>query len=426
MLRQALGGRGRFFCCAFGGFWQNRSPYRVGESVASCACRANVGYVTQRVRSISQRLEHKLLQRIDQVPPAEWNALAGTHPFVRHEFLDALEDGGAVSDYSGWTPRHLWVTDADAVVAALPLYEKTHSYGEFVFDWAWAEAAERAGISYYPKWLVASPLTPVTGPRLLGPDREALPGLLTDLSRAQGISSVHVNFVTDADARLLRHAGWLERSDWQYHWYNRDYETFDDFLAQLSHKKRKNIRQERRRLGEAGWTFERIAGAEATEWHWLFMHGLYRSTFERKGNWPLLTQGIFRRLGQQLASQVLLVLAKKDDHYRAGAYLMHDGHTLYGRYWGAMEAAPGLHFETCYYQGIEHCIEQRLKVFNPGAQGTHKIARGFEPQETRSFHLIHHSGLREAVARSLKVERHAQEQRGEALRDHSPFRKEQQ
>ncbi len=330
---------------------------------------------------------------------------------------------------SGWTPCHLLAEQDGQLVGAVPLYEKTHSYGEFVFDWAWADAAQGGGLPYYPKLLSASPLTPVSGPRLMAPGQPAVQKLLAEkllqTCHDRQLSSVHINFVQDREAQVLRDAGYLERMDWQYHWQNPGYTDFDQFLGALSHKKRKNIRQERRRLRDQGWSFECVTGDQADEWHWLFIHGLYRITFERKGNWPLLTQQIFRQLGESFGQQVVLVLAQRDGKYRAGAWLIHDNHTLYGRYWGCFEEASGLHFETCYYQGIEFCIQRGLKVFNPGAQGLHKVARGFEPVKTRSFHELTHPALRDAVSRSLDLERLHQEQRGREIAEHSAFRQDQ-
>ncbi|MEM9181883.1 MAG: GNAT family N-acetyltransferase [Pseudomonadota bacterium] len=369
------------------------------------------------------------LSAISEIPADAWNRLAGVNPFVRHEYLAALENGGAVDAESGWSPCHLVAERGDQLEGAVPLYLKTHSYGEFVFDWAWADAAQRAGLPYYPKLLSGSPLTPVSGPRLLAEPgsqaHAALPAALREICQLQGLSSVHVNFVEPQDAKVLRKAGFLERCDWQYHWKNNDYADFDAFLAALTHKKRKNIRQERRKLANAGWTFERVTGDQAEDWHWRFINSLYRETFHRKGNWPLLTEDIFRQLGRDFGAQVLLVIGRLDGVHQAGAWLIHDHHTLYGRYWGCFSESPGLHFETCYYQGIEFCIEQELAVFNPGAQGLHKVARGFEPVQTLSFHELTHPGLRDAVERSLKVEKIHQDQRGAAIAEHSAFRQDQ-
>ena len=226
----------------------------------------------------------------------------------------------------------------------------------------------------------------------------------------------------ERDADTLRNAGFLERTDWQYHWRNRGYDSFDDFLAEMTSKKRKNIRQERNRLRRDGWAFERVNGADAGEWHWLFMHGLYRNTFEKKGNWALLTQSIFREWGRSLGSRITLVLARRGDKYRAGSFLIQSDSTLYGRYWGTFEDATGLHFETCYYQGLEHAIETGLDRFDPGAQGTHKIARGFEPVVTRSFHWLEDESMRAAVAASLERERLVQRMRGQELERRKPFK----
>lgn len=370
-------------------------------------------------------MQARLLEGIGEIAAADWDALSGGgNPFITHAFLSALESHGCIAAYSGWYPRHLALYQRERLVGAVPLYLKSHSYGEFVFDFAWSRRYEDRGLDYYPKLLAAVPLTPVVGPRLLANDdqvRSALAAMLIDLTEQNQFSSVHVNFVAETDAAALRSAGFLERHDWQYHWRNRGYRDFDDFLDRFTSKQRKNIRRERRALARQGWAFERLSGDAAGEWHWLFMHGLYKNTFERKGNWPLLTQGVFREWGRALGDRITLVLARRGDKYLAGAFLMESGDTLYGRYWGRHQAEPGLHFETCYYQGLEHAIERSLARFDPGAQGSHKIARGFEPVRTLSFHYLRDQEMRRRIGRELAAEQARIAAEGELLRARLPF-----
>ncbi len=373
-------------------------------------------------------MQARLVESIGEIAAADWDALSGgDNPFVTHAFLSSLESHGCIAAYSGWYPRHLALYQGERLVGAVPMYLKSHSYGEFVFDFAWSRLHESHGLDYYPKLLVAVPLTPVVGPRLLASDdeiRAALAGMLIGLTENNEFSSVHVNFVTDADAGALRAAGFLERHDWQYHWRNRGYRDFDDFLDRFTSKQRKNIRRERRALARQGWEFERIGGREAGEWHWLFMHGLYKNTFERKGNWPLLTQGVFREWGRSLSDRITLVLARRGDKCLAGAFLMESGDTLYGRYWGRHQDSPGLHFETCYYQGLEHAIARSLARFDPGAQGSHKITRGFEPVRTTSFHYLRDSEMRRRIGQELAAEQTRIAAEGELLRARLPFHQE--
>lgn len=367
--------------------------------------------------------------KIADIPRAEWDALHdGANPFIRHAFLHTLEDRGAAAPDNGWTPHHLAIRQQGRVVAAAPLYRKSNSWGEFVFDWSWAHAYERAGRRYYPKLVVGVPFTPVTGPRLLvgddgGGDRrgQLVRALGSELERLAD-STLHVNFVTDADAAALEGAGLLARQDVQFHWRNRGYRDFEDFLSALSHKRRKNMRRERRRVAEFGVEFDLVTGEHAEPFHWDAMHGFYADTFMRHLNQPVLSRECLEELGRRLGGAVVMVLARRGGKYLAGAFFLRGTDTLYGRYWGCTEDLPDLHFETCYYQGIDFCIEEGLERFEPGAQGEHKLLRGFEPVLTRSFHQVRDPLFRDAIARALDEERRLVAQHRELLAPHAAIK----
>lgn len=372
------------------------------------------------------------LDGIGKLAAADWNALlVDTHPFVRHEFLYALEASGSLRADLGWRAQHLLLWHGDRLVGAAPCYIKSNSHGEFVFDWNWAEAWERAGGHYYPKLLCAVPYSPVSGPRLLvgaDADRDAIQNRLiaamTERCLERGWSGAHVNF-HDADGDRLAEfdrLGWLSRFDWQFHWHNRGYRDFDDFLAALSAKKRKNIRQERARLQTPQWQIQRLCGAAIDADTLDDIYRFYAYTFQLKGNVPALTREFFDRLLQTLPQSVLAVVASRDGERIGAAFCLQSDATLYGRYWGCSEDVPGLHFECCYYQGIEHCIEAGLQCFEPGAQGEHKIARGFLPTRTRSRHFLSNAGFRRAIADYLDEEARQQTLHGQLLMQHSPYR----
>jgi predicted N-acyltransferase len=320
---------------------------------------------------------------------------------LQHAFLHALETCGCVGPGTGWAAHHLGLWQGEQLLAAQPLYIKSHSYGEYVFDWAWAEAWERAGGRYYPKLLCAIPFTPVTGQRLLA-GSDALRGLLLDTLldyfSGSGLSSLHCLFPTADDAGLMRTRGGLERSGFQYHWENPGYASFEAFLATLTRDKRKKIRQERRRVADAGVDFRQLRGTDITPPDWAFFHQCYTDTYRRHHSQPYLNLAFFLRLGEVLAGHCLLVIAEHDGHPVASALNIISGDTLYGRYWGALAELPGLHFETCYYQGMEYCIHAGLRRFEGGAQGEHKLARGFMPVPTRSYHWLADARLHDAVA----------------------------
>ena len=355
-----------------------------------------------------------------------WNrANRGGGPFADHRFLGALEASGCLGPGTGWSPCPLVDERADAF-AALPAYLKSHSRGEFVFDWAWARASEGAGIPWYPKLLVASPFTPVTGTRLLGAEAhpELAAGLIGRIERTveqRGYSSAAINFCDPVDARLLQDAGWLARRDWQFHWTNPGYRDFDDFLDSLKRKPRKNIRRERRLAREAGWSFDWLDGGRLDADTLEFIYQCYRATFLRYGNWPALNAAFFRRVAADFADRFLVCVAKRHGRPQASAVFWRDGTRLYGRYWGSLAETRDAHFEACYYQGIEYCIREGLQAFEPGAQGEYKIRRGFLPVATRSFHYIRHPGLKAGIRRWLKMEARALDDYRRLLDEMNPF-----
>nr|WP_282452714.1 GNAT family N-acetyltransferase [Lysobacter sp. CAU 1642] len=348
--------------------------------------------------------------------------LGSPSAFLDWPLLQAMERSGCLQPRHGWRPAHLLLEENGGLRAAAPCYLKGNSHGEFVFDHGWAQAYERVGLSYYPKLLVAVPYSPVTGPRLLdGGDPEMRRALL-DALRMQvdrmGLSSAHINFHREP----IDDPHWLPRFDWQFHWRNPGWQGFDDFLAALTSKKRKNILQERRQVARVGIHIERLTGPAIDAASMQAMHGFYLDTFDRKGNFPALTPAFFDQLQSQLPERVMLALAYREGRCIAGAMFLFDADTLYGRYWGCHEDWPGLHFELCYYQGIEFCLERGIGLFEPGAQGEHKLARGFLPVQTRSAHYLRDPRFRAAVAESLAQEAHWQHAYREDLMRHSPYR----
>jgi predicted N-acyltransferase len=361
-----------------------------------------------------------------EIPAAQWDALHdGRNPFVMHAFLAGLEQHGCLRPSWGWTPLHASLWEGNHLVAAAPGYLKGNSHGEFVFDHLWAAAVERAGRDYYPKWLLAIPYTPVTGPRLLAPDdatRAMLCAAIAEQTKRFKLSSLHVNFLTEAENASCT-ADWLERNDVQFHWRNHaGWKTLDDFLAALQSKKRKNIRRERKLVRDAGVNFRVVHGDEASAEDLSDMHALYLRTFAGKGNSPALTLAFFRHLATEMPHSLVLILARRDGKTIAGALCLRGRDALYGRYWGCFEELPGLHFETCYYQGIDYCLREGLRVFEPGAQGEHKIARGFLPVTMRSRHHFTEPGLDKAFSRWCVEERAAIERYRTAILAHSPYR----
>jgi predicted N-acyltransferase len=371
-------------------------------------------------------LQLRILDSLEAIDPSRWNALAGGNPTLAHAFLSSLHESGCASGESGWTPQYLAAFHGERLAGAVPLYVKAHSYGEYVFDWAWADAHERHGVPYYPKLLAAVPFTPATGARLLAEDhfaRAALASGLVELARQSNVSSLHVLFPADTDAAALREAGLLERTGVQFHWRNPGYADFEAFLSAFSHDKRKKIRQERKRVAAAGVTLHRLTGREATEADWDFFTRCYRRTYRAHRSTPYLTREFFGMLAERMPDHVLLVVARREGKPVAAALDLFGPHALYGRYWGAMEEIPGLHFEACYYQAIEFCIERKIPLFEGGAQGEHKHARGFMPEVTRSFHWLAHPAFARAIDDYLGREgQHIAEYVNE-LDERSPFRK---
>ncbi|GAB3093638.1 GNAT family N-acetyltransferase [Lysobacter terrae] len=366
----------------------------------------------------------RIFDSLQKIPAAAWDALHdGTHPFVSHAFLSGLETHDCLREEWGWTPRHLTLWDGDRLVAAAPGYLKTNSHGEFVFDHAWAHAYARYGHDYFPKWLCAVPYSPVTGPRLLGASehRGALLAAMAALCESEDYSSAHINFHSEEEAAFG--ADWLARTDVQYHWSNRaGWRDFDEFLSAFDHKHRKNIRQERAKVARAGIGFRWVHGDEACEADLATMHGLYRQTFAEYGNHPALTLDFFRHLARTLPRSLLLILAEYEGKLVAGALCLRGGDTLYGRYWGGVGQRPGLHFETCYYQGIEYCLREGLTRFEPGAQGEHKLARGFLPSRVHSHHWIADEAFRAALRDWCAEETVAVRRYATQLSAHSPFK----
>ena len=376
-------------------------------------------------------MELKIITSIDSLPAEQWNAVAGTsHPFLRFEFLAALERNGCTGEQYGWLPRHLVAFDDDRqLVGAVPLYLKDNSYGEFVFDHAWADAYQRAGLPYYPKSVVAVPYTPATGPRILISDtanREAvatqLIQLAQDWSQSENLSSLHWLFTNKEDTRRLKDAGFLLRLGCQFHWHNESYRDFDDYLSGFNSRKRKKIRRERRYVQEANIDIQIVHGHEATDSELKIMHDFYRTTFENKWGQPTLSLAFFQEIAVSMGEQLVFIIARNNQRIVAGAICLRSDDALYGRHWGCCEDYHSLHFETCYYQGIEYCIAQGLKLFEPGAQGEHKISRGFLPTPTWSAHWIRHAGFRDIIARYLDQETDAMREYMAELSGHSPFR----
>ncbi len=363
---------------------------------------------------------------LTEIRAADWDALHdGRNPFVAHAFLAGLETTGCLRPDWGWTPCHIGLWDGDALTAAVPGYLKGNSHGEFVFDHAWAHAYAQHGLDYYPKWLGAVPYSPVTGPRLLAREddgRRRLLAAIEDFAGGNGLSSAHVNF-HDEDEESAFPDGWLLREDLQYHWRNEaGWRDFDGFLAAMDHKHRKNIRQERRKVREAGIEVRIVHGDEASEADLAAMHGFYLQTFAEYGNSPSLTLDFLRHLARAMPRQLVLLLARRDGRDIAGALCLRGGDTLYGRYWGATEQHPGLHFEVCYYQGLDYCLREGLARFEPGAQGRHKIARGFLPTQVRSRHWIADPRFARAIGEWCAQEQRQVHRLQRELLAHSPFR----
>jgi len=388
-------------------------------------------------------LKAAVIDRIAEVDAHDWDALDRSgHPFLKHAFLDALEATGCVGVDSGWIPAHLVIRDSRSgqLVAAVPQYLKTHSWGEFVFDWSWAQSYQRSGLEYYPKQLSAIPFTPVTGPRFLVTTglqadgtgvgdvsqhelRDQLAALLLESARHASASGAHVNFTLDEDQAALERAGFMRRHDCRFLWHNRGFATFDDFLATFRADKRKKAKRERRKVEESGIVFRTLAGEDIDPGLWQTIFGFSERTFLRHGNGHYLNVEFLLRVSAALPGSVVVKVAERAGAPVAATIFFAGGGWLYGRYWGSATQEDSLHFEACYYQGIEHCIDHGLQFFDPGTQGEHKLARGFEPTRTTSAHWLEHAGFRAAVARYLEREREAVDDYIAAARRHLPFQR---
>lgn len=367
-----------------------------------------------------------------------WNLCANPegasdpHPFTRYEFFEAVEQSGSATARTGWRPCHLVIESGGEIRGLMPLYLKSHSQGEYVFDWGWADAFERAGGEYYPKLQASVPFTPVTGKRLLisrrvACDAEQIQRVLLSAGASAvsqlGASSLHITFLTEEEWRAAGASGFLRRTDQQFHWQNHGYASFEDFLSELSSSKRKTLRKERAAVFAEGVEFEWLSGRDITEAHWDRFFAFYMDTGSRKWGRPYLTREFFSRVGESMGEQIVLILAKRAGRYIAGALNFSGEGVLFGRNWGAAEFIPFLHFETCYYQAIEYAIAHGLKRVEAGAQGEHKLLRGYMPVPTYSAHYIAHTGLRRAVAEYLEAEREAVAENMEVLAEHGPYRR---
>ncbi|MEM7054068.1 MAG: GNAT family N-acetyltransferase [Pseudomonadota bacterium] len=352
------------------------------------------------------------------IEAARWNTLnRGNNPFVDHRFLASLEQSGCLTPDSGWLSQPIDLEHSDGFA---PAYLKHHSHGEFVFDWAWVDAAQRSGLPWYPKLLVGAPYSPITGPRLLGDGAQTFKAINALIDEHQ-LMAASINFCDETDRALLLESDWLERHDWQFHWQNPGYRDFDDFLDQLKRKPRKNIRRERRLAQAAGWSYRWLDGNELDDEQIAFVHRCYQTTFVLYGNLPALNQAFFEQAACKFGSQFLVCIASQHDQDLACGVFWRNQTHLYGRYWGALCETRDVHFETCYYQGIDYAIREGLRVFEPGAQGTHKIRRGFMPVKTWSYHRIRHPGLREGIRRWLQMEKQALANYREELQALVPF-----
>src|SRR5437762_9746826 len=361
-------------------------------------------------RSRMARTSLRIVDSLSAIPASAWDALVGDRPLLSHAFLHALHESGCAAPETGWTPRYLTAWHGALLVGAMPLYVKTHSYGEYVFDWAWADAYRRHGRHYYPKLVSAVPLTPATGPRLIAADAatrgELLAGALSLVAEGH-LSSLHILFPQPDEASACAAAGMDLRDSLQFHWTNPGYRDFADFLSTMNHAKRKRINQERRKLEASGVTFRRLPGREIADRDWAFFFRCYTTTYRRHHSTPYLSLTFFERLGATLPDNVLLVVGERDGRPVCSALDVFSRDTLWGRYWGTTEFISGLHFEACYYQAIEFCIERSIGHFEGGAQGVHKLARGLLPVTTSSAHAIAEPDLARATARFTADERAA-------------------
>jgi uncharacterized protein len=362
---------------------------------------------------------------ITQVDASQWDRLAVGMPLLSHAFLVALEQSGSVGQGTGWGPCIMTITQQNQLIGAIPLYIKSHSYGEYVFDWAWADAYEQNGLAYYPKLLAAIPFSPITSSRLLAQDNETKRQLIDALKSVMikhKLSSAHVLFPDEVDASLFEQAGWMKRTGVQFRWENDCYQTFEDFLQTLSHNKRKKIHQERKKVAEAGVTCRFVKGIEATDEDWDFFYQCYCMTYHEHHSTPYLTHAFFREISQSMPQHILLIMAEIDEEKVASTLSFYSEDTLYGRYWGAKKFVSGLHFELCYYQAQQFCIDAKIKYFEGGAQGEHKLARGFKPRPTCSYHQIAHPDFEVAIKDFLARESNGIATYTTELEERAPFK----
>ncbi|HEU4621845.1 MAG TPA: GNAT family N-acetyltransferase [Burkholderiaceae bacterium] len=384
----------------------------------------------EKLKSTAADYRIEQINDLSTVKAHEWDALVRDacgrlHPALRHSFLDGLHRTGCASPDTGWEPRYLLAWHHDALMGAVPLYRKHHSYGEYVFDWSWAEAHHKHGLNYYPKLLAAIPFTPVSAPKLLArdePTRRVLGAVLDEVLRESKASSLHALFVSDEERALLENAGYMHRRNVQFHWQNAGYASFDEFLAQLDGPKRRKIRAERRKVRDASVTLRTVLGSQAHATDWDFFTRCYERTYREHHSMPYLNRAFFGYIGATMGEQVLLVIAERAGKPIAATLSLFDETTLYGRYWGAIEHIPCLHFEACYYAPIEFCIARGIQVFEGGAQGEHKLARGFTPAEMTSMHRVAHPMFAEAIERFLRYESVGVDGYLDELNDRNPYR----
>lgn len=371
-------------------------------------------------------IELEIVDSFSRIDASAWNALTDGSPVLDHALFATLEETGCVGAGTGWQPYPVVAKTESRLIGAMPLFLKSHSYGEYVFDWAWADVFERCGISYYPKLLVAIPFTPVTGPRLLShrPEvRALLAQLLAQQMERHAISSAHVLFPDEASAQALSTAGWFARNGVQFRWENEGFADFDDFLRRLSHDKRKKIRQERKKIAAFGISCRKLQGSEIKPQDWDFFFRCYQNTYYEHHSIPYLNRDFFHLLAERLPDNIFLVIAERDGRPIGAAFNLYGNDTLYGRYWGAMQYIPGLHFELCYYQAQEFCIERGLRYFEGGAQGEHKLARGFRPRITCSYHRIAQPELDIAIRDHVEREARGVGLYHDELEERAPFRR---
>ena len=367
----------------------------------------------------------QLITSFNEIAPAAWDALTDGTPLLSHAFFSALENSGSVGQGTGWQPHPLIVTQGEQVIGAMPLFLKSHSYGEYVFDWAWADAYARTGLEYYPKLLSAIPFSPITSSRLLAHDAETKRMMIAALEASMqqhNLSSAHVLFPDDADAKQFEAASWLKRVGVQFRWQNKSYADFEDFLQTLSHDKRKKIHQERKKITAAGVVCKVVKGADATENDWDFFYQCYCNTYHEHHSTPYLTRAFFAEIGKSMPQNIVLIVAEANGHAVASTLNIYNQTTLYGRYWGATQFVSGLHFELCYYQAQQFCIDEKIEFFEGGAQGEHKLARGFEPRSTCSYHKIAQPDFEAAIKGFLKRESAGIAAYTNELEERAPFK----